>query len=130
MRDHSESGASILDAVPSMKEIVDAIRHHHERWDGKGYPDGLQGDAIPLESRILAVADTYDAITTARPYSEARSPKEAIEEIRRCSGTQFDPAVVDAFLRAVESEDISSGQAWLTRQPSAHGMLSAPESSV
>ena len=106
MREHPGSGAEILAAVPFMTPIVDLIRHHHERWDGKGYPDGLSGDAIPLEARILAVADSYDAMTTQRSYSAAMSPAQARDEIIRCSGTQFDPLVVEAFLEAYEVQGI------------------------
>ena len=74
------------------------MRSHHERPDGRGYPDGLFGDRIPLEARILSVADCYEAMTSDRAYSEALRPEEARAELRRCSGTQFDSAVVDAFL--------------------------------
>jgi putative nucleotidyltransferase with HDIG domain len=106
MRDHPGSGADILAAVPFMAGIVDTIRHHHERWDGAGYPDRLTGEETPLEARILAVADSFDAMTTERPYSPAMSPEQAREEIRRCTGTQFDPLVVEAFLEAYDVQGL------------------------
>jgi HD-GYP domain-containing protein (c-di-GMP phosphodiesterase class II) len=78
--------------------------HHHESWDGRGYPDGLKGEEIPLFARIFALCDTYDAITSDRPYRKSRSYAEARTEITRCSGTQFSEVVVEAFLRIPESE--------------------------
>ena len=80
-------------------EIAPWVRHHHERVDGSGYPDGLRGDAIPLQSRIIAVADAYDAMVSERPYSSALSQAAARDELVRGAGTQFDAAVVSAFLR-------------------------------
>jgi HD-GYP domain-containing protein (c-di-GMP phosphodiesterase class II) len=79
------------------------VHLHHERWDGKGYPEGLEGNTIPLMARILAVADSYDAMTSNRAYRKALAHKVAMEELRRCSGTQFDPDLVDAFRRAIEA---------------------------
>jgi HD-GYP domain-containing protein (c-di-GMP phosphodiesterase class II) len=76
------------------------VLHHQERWDGSGYPDGLRGEEISLQGRIVAVVDCFDAIISARPYRCERSTEEALAEIRRCAGTHFDPRVVDAFLRA------------------------------
>jgi len=96
---HCEIGEHILSHVAEDNEILQMVRHHHERYDGKGYPDGLSGEQIPLGARILAVADTYDAMTSQRPYRSAMSRKEALDEIRRCTSTQFDPAVVTAFLK-------------------------------
>jgi HD-GYP domain-containing protein (c-di-GMP phosphodiesterase class II) len=72
--------------------------HHHEHWDGSGYPDGLKGESIPIEARILTIADSFDAMTSLRPYRAPLSYKDAIEELKRCSGTQFDPELVKAFL--------------------------------
>ena len=98
VREHVTVGASMLMAIGQMHPIVPFIRHHHEAYDGSGYPDGLKGDQIPLISRIVAVADTFDAMTTDRPYRKAKSKSEAIDELKRCTGTSFDPAVVVAFL--------------------------------
>ena len=87
------------------------IRHHHERYDGSGYPDGLKGKAIPYGSRILAVADAYEAMTADRPYRSCMSGEDAVAEIKRFSGTQFDPVIVDAFLEAIDGieAEIESG---------------------
>jgi putative nucleotidyltransferase with HDIG domain len=104
IRDHVKVGASMLNALGEMHSIVPLILHHHEAWDGSGYPDGLEGEEIPLMSRILAVADTYDAMTSDRPYRKALSAIETIEEIKRCSGQSFDPRVVDAFLEVMKEE--------------------------
>lgn len=109
MRRHPELGYEILAPVPIADSIKLAIRHSHEYWDGSGYPGGLAGDEIPLAARVVAVADAYEALTTNRPYRAARMPEEAVEEITRCSGTQFDPKVVQAFLQV-------RGQ-WLYRAP-------------
>jgi HD-GYP domain-containing protein (c-di-GMP phosphodiesterase class II) len=81
--------------------ILPIVEHEHERYDGKGYPDGLKGDEIPLGARIIAVADSYDAMTTDRVYRKALAEEDVLKELKRCSGTQFDPQVVDAFLRTV-----------------------------
>ena len=104
VREHVSVGASMLKALGQMHPIVPLIKHHHEAWDGSGYPDGLKGQKIPLISRIVAVADTYDAMTSNRPYRAARSKAEAIKEIRRCSGTKYDPKVVDAFLEIIQEQ--------------------------
>jgi len=95
---HSEIGATILRPIKELGDIIAIVRAHHERYDGTGYPDGLKGDDIPLISRIIAVADTFDTITTERPYKEKKDIEEAVKEIERNSGTQFDPAVVNALL--------------------------------
>jgi diguanylate cyclase (GGDEF)-like protein/putative nucleotidyltransferase with HDIG domain len=98
MREHPVIGERILSVVPGMSGVARIVRHEHERWDGSGYPDGLVGEEIPLGSRIIIVADTYHAITSDRPYREARSHSEAIEELTRCAGTQFDPTVTAALV--------------------------------
>jgi HD-GYP domain-containing protein (c-di-GMP phosphodiesterase class II) len=98
IRAHPELGARMLQDVRSMRIALDCVLHHHERWDGTGYPYGLGGDAIPLEARILAVADAYDAMTSYRPYRNARSHEQALAEVERCSGSQFDPRVAGVFL--------------------------------
>jgi putative nucleotidyltransferase with HDIG domain len=101
MRSHPEEGARIIERLGYLDEAVPGIRHHHERMDGRGYPDGLLGDEIPLAARIIHVADALDAMTTKRLYREERSFEEALEEIRRGRGTDFCELCVDAFERAV-----------------------------
>jgi len=97
MRRHPEIGYEIVRGIESLAEAAEIVRHHHERWDGSGYPDGLAGEAIPLADRVFAVADTLDAITTDRPYRPGSPLAEAREEIRGMAGSQFDPAVVTAL---------------------------------
>jgi diguanylate cyclase (GGDEF)-like protein len=98
MREHPVVGERILSVLPGMSGVARIVRHEHERWDGGGYPDGLIADQIPLGSRIIIAADTYHAITSDRPYRAARSHIEAVEELTRCAGTQFDPAVTQALI--------------------------------
>jgi diguanylate cyclase (GGDEF)-like protein len=105
MKQHPRIGYDIAMTIPHLEHIAEYILHHHERWDGQGYPVGLHREDIPLLSRVLAVADAYDAMTERRIYRDAIPKHLAIEEIRRCSGTQFDPDVVDAFLRIAEIWD-------------------------
>ncbi len=100
---HSESGYRIAESTQIMANIAKYILYHHERWDGKGYPHGLRGQEIPLLSRILAIADAYDAMTNERPYRAAMHPEAAMAELKRCSGTQFDPTLVSLFLSVIES---------------------------
>ncbi len=102
---HPLLGEMIIREVPHLVDIMDMVRHHHERYDGDGYPEGLHGDQIPLLSRIIAVADSYSAMTLDRPYRSALSKEEAISELRKCAGTQFDPEVVSAFLRSLALDD-------------------------
>jgi putative nucleotidyltransferase with HDIG domain len=97
MREHVTRGAEIVAKFPPFREAVPAIRHHHERWDGLGYPDRLAGDDIPLEAAIIGLAEAWDAMTTDRPYSHALSLSEAMGGIRSGSGKQWSPVVVDAF---------------------------------
>ena len=99
IKSHCEVGEHILTPIVEDEEILKMVRHHHERYDGTGYPDRLKGEQIPLGARILAVADTYDAMTSERPYREAMIDETAYAEIERCKGTQFDPEVTDVFLR-------------------------------
>ncbi len=103
---HSQMGAEIIEHIRQLKEIVPGVKYHHEQIDGKGYPDGLKGESIPMIAKIVAVADTYDAMTTDRPYRRALSKETAIEELKRCSGTQFDQEVVNAFIQAYEKGEI------------------------
>ncbi len=98
VKSHSKLSAAIVGHVPSLIPCLPAILHHQEWWDGTGYPSGLKGEAIPLEARILAVADTFDAMTSPRPYRDSMPYKEVLEELKRCAGSQLDPKLVEAFL--------------------------------
>ncbi|HEX4746874.1 MAG TPA: HD domain-containing phosphohydrolase [Gaiellaceae bacterium] len=98
MREHVTRGAEIVSRISSLRDSVPAIRHHHERWDGLGYPDRLSGTDIPVEAAIIAIADAWDAMTTDRPYAAALSTEEAMLQVHAGRGKQFNPAVVDAFL--------------------------------
>jgi HD-GYP domain-containing protein (c-di-GMP phosphodiesterase class II) len=102
IQQHPLKGCEIVERLKGLASISKFVRHHHERWDGRGYPDGLTADAIPLESRIISVADTYDALTCDRPYRKALTTEQAQEELRRVSGTQLDPRCVAAFLLTLE----------------------------
>ncbi len=107
---HCEQGASILSRATSLQKYIPAVRHHHERFDGNGYPDRLRGSDIPHHAAIIAVADAYDAMTSVRPYKLSRSHEDALRELHRCSGTQFNPAIVEAFLIAMNSEPVLTDQ--------------------
>jgi HD-GYP domain-containing protein (c-di-GMP phosphodiesterase class II) len=109
MQQHPELGYDILKRVDSLKDVMAGMRYHHERWDGKGYPLKLQGEEIPLIARIIAVADTYDAMVSTRPYRKGLDPQFAYDEITRYSGTQFDPKVVRAFQAAFAVEKMGRG---------------------
>jgi HD-GYP domain-containing protein (c-di-GMP phosphodiesterase class II) len=102
MRRHCEWGSNMLAEIPGLGSVAEAVRAHHERWDGTGYPRGLAGEEVPLASRIVAVCDAFSAMTTERPYRAARSTDDAVAEVRFCSGSQFDPRVVDALIPHVE----------------------------
>jgi HD-GYP domain-containing protein (c-di-GMP phosphodiesterase class II) len=102
MRTHPVVGAEIVSPIRFLGDAIDVIRFHHERFDGSGYPDGLAGDGIPLPARIFAVVDAFDAMTSERPYRRAMPAERAVDEITRCSGTQFDPEVVEPFLAMAE----------------------------
>jgi diguanylate cyclase (GGDEF)-like protein len=105
MKQHPMLGWMIVSAIPALSETLPAIRHHHERYDGRGYPDGLAGEEIPLLGRLMAVGDAFSAMTTDRPYRKGMETHEAIAELRRGRGTQWDPQMVDAFLRAWERKE-------------------------
>jgi len=102
MMQHVEYGASILSWAPSLVKYIPSTRHHHEWHNGKGYPDGLTGDSIPIFAAVIAIGDSFDAMTTNRPYRKALPPEEALHEIARMSGTQFRPDLVEAFLDQME----------------------------
>ncbi len=98
MKQHAEHGAGILAAIEGAEAIVPIMRHHHERYDGKGYPQGISGEEIPLLSRMLAICDSFDAMTTNRCYRDPVTLAECIAELKRCSGTQFDPVICGFFI--------------------------------
>ena len=100
---HPQLGVEILRHIIDLANCLPAILHHHERYDGKGYPSGLKSDNIPIEGRILAIADAYDAMISPRSYREQLSSQEALNELKRCAGTQFDPELVDIFCEIIES---------------------------
>ncbi|HLG30345.1 MAG TPA: HD domain-containing phosphohydrolase, partial [Candidatus Brocadiales bacterium] len=105
VRAHSIISELILKPMLDDKEVVRIIRHHHEHYDGNGYPDRAKNSEIPIGARILSVVDAFDALISDRPYSNARTRDDAIHEIKRCSGTQFDPAVVEALIKVIEGSD-------------------------
>jgi uncharacterized domain HDIG len=98
---HPSIGAEIIGKVHFLNDVTKIVRHHHEKYDGTGYPDGLKGEEIPIEASILMIADSYDAMTTDRPYRKALTKEMAIEELRKYSGTQFDPRLVDVFINMI-----------------------------
>jgi HD-GYP domain-containing protein (c-di-GMP phosphodiesterase class II) len=101
IRKHTVIGERIVAAAPPLLPVARLVRSSHERWDGGGYPDGLAGESIPVGARIVFVCDSFDAMISERPYRQARSPEQALAEMRRCAGTQFDPEVVDALAAVV-----------------------------
>jgi len=104
MRTHVDKGVMILEPLTDFKEVKEIVRCHHENHDGSGYPRGLKGGQIPVESRIVAVVDAFHAIVSTRCYSRGRPVETAFEELGRCAGTQFDPKVVEAFIRGMKKE--------------------------
>lgn len=107
MKGHPEKGAAIMGGVAQLIDIIPGMKYHHEKWAGGGYPDGLQGESIPMQARIVAIADTFDAMTTNRPYQKAMELSYVIEKIKGFGGNRFDPKVVDAFVRAVKNGDVT-----------------------
>lgn len=101
IRQHPSKGAEILSPIKQLKGIVPLVRGHHESYDGSGYPDGLKGEDIPIMARILAVCDSYDAMTADRPYRKGRNKDESVAELKRCAGIQFDPEVVNTFVKVL-----------------------------
>jgi len=102
IKSHPETGAAILKYIKSFKHLVPAVYHHHERFDGEGYPDGIKGKAIPLHARIIAIADTFDAMTSSRSYRSALSFRTALSELERSRGTQFDSDIADTFIEILQ----------------------------
>lgn len=115
IRHHPEDGAEILNKVKPLQKYVEPVKHHHEYYNGKGYPDGLDGDGIPLYAAIISIADTYDAMTSTRPYRKALSKEEACKELEKGAGKQFHPDLVKAFLRAMENGGQPSFHPYLTK---------------
>jgi HD-GYP domain-containing protein (c-di-GMP phosphodiesterase class II) len=107
VRTHPLVGARLVGAAGAARAALPYVLYHHERWDGDGYPSGRAGDDIPLEARVLAVADAYDAMTSSRPYRRAVSPDRALEELDRCAGTQFDPEIARVFVDVWETGRLS-----------------------
>ena len=118
---HADEGAAILDRLSPLREVVPMVRHHHERWDGTGYPDGLSGESVPLGAAVIAVAEAWTAMTSDRPHRWGMAPEEALEELLAGRGTQFSPAVVDAFLRGAGTHPTDL---LLNRSGVAAGLLS------
>lgn len=108
---HSEIGHRIATVIPELQPVAEFILKHHERWDGKGYPLGLKGELIPIENRILAIVDAYDAMTSDRPYRKAMKADEAFAELRKCQGSQFDPILVELFLTMSTEEENCAAEA-------------------
>ncbi len=106
MKTHSEIGYRIAASTPELAHVADEILCHHERYDGKGYPQGLAGKNIPKLSRLLSVADSFDVMTHDRVYKKAMSIEDAAQELRNCSGTQFDPEMVEVFLKLLEEQTL------------------------
>ena len=106
MKQHPAKGAAIMSGVAQLIDIIPGMKYHHEKWSGGGYPDGLEGEQIPVQARIVAIADTFDAMTTNRPYQKAMEIGYVVEKIKSFAGTRFDPRVVDAFVNAVKRGDI------------------------
>jgi len=118
IKSHSETGAAILKYIKSFKHLVSAVYHHHERFDGEGYPDGVKGTAIPLHARIIAIADTFDAMTSSRSYrKKALSYRTALSELERSKGIQFDPEITDIFLEILQKSPFYFTQ---FREPEYH----------
>lgn len=126
---HPTIGAQIVQHVPKIGRVLEGVKHHHEKWNGKGYPDRLSGETIPLSARIIAVADAYDAMSSHRVYRKGLNEEVVFEEIRRNAGIQFDPTCVAAFFRAVESGRIARPLQLLADQAAFQDLLKPPENS-
>jgi len=101
---HAACSAQLLSQIKLLSNAVPMVLHHHERWDGHGYPDRLCGEAIPFGARIVAITDAFEVMTSHRSYQTTRKPEEALTELRRCAGTQFDPVLVDRFCTSMEAD--------------------------
>ncbi|HEX9286573.1 MAG TPA: HD domain-containing phosphohydrolase [Thermoanaerobaculia bacterium] len=106
MKSHPVKGAAIMEAIPQLRDVIPGMKHHHERWEGGGYPEGLRGEDIPLQARIVSVADTFDAMTTTRPYQRAMDIRFVFQRLRDLAGNRFDPSVVEALIRSYEKGEL------------------------
>jgi HD-GYP domain-containing protein (c-di-GMP phosphodiesterase class II) len=111
IREHPRLGARILLRLSAFRGALPYVLYHHERWDGHGYPSGKAGEAIPIEARVLAVADAFDAMTSDRPYRRALTRAQALTEVERCAGTQFDPEVARVFLELFAEAELPAAAA-------------------
>jgi putative nucleotidyltransferase with HDIG domain len=115
IRQHPRIGARILLRLASFREALPCVLYHHERWDGRGYPSGKAGREIPVEARVLAIADAFDAMTSDRPYRRALTRSQALAEVERCAGSQFDPEIARVFLEVFGTEsqrDLHAAAVW------------------
>ncbi|HBR31978.1 MAG TPA: diguanylate cyclase, partial [Clostridiales bacterium] len=103
MKRHPVDSAAMIRRIEGLEDIVFIVLHHHEKYDGSGYPAGLKGDKIDPLARVLTVADSYDAMTSSRPYQKMKTPEEAFDEITRCKGTHFDPEIAEKFITAISA---------------------------
>jgi putative nucleotidyltransferase with HDIG domain len=106
MKSHPVKGAAIMEAIPQLRDVIPGMKYHHEKWEGGGYPDGLTREAIPMQARIVAVADAFDAMTTTRPYQRAMEISYVFQRIRQLAGVRYDPAVVEALVQSYEKGDL------------------------
>ena len=106
MKSHPVKGAAIMEAIPQLRDVIPGMKHHHERWEGGGYPEGLRGEDIPLQARIVSVADTFDAMTTTRPYQRAMDIRFVFQRLRDLAGNRFDPSVVEALIQSYEKGEL------------------------
>jgi putative nucleotidyltransferase with HDIG domain len=111
IREHPKNGARLLLRMAALREAIPYVLYHHERWDGSGYPSGKSGEQIPVEARVLAVADAFDAMTSDRPYRRALTRAHALLEVERCAGTQFDPEIARVFLELFAEAELPAAAA-------------------
>ena len=130
MKTHPAKGAAIMGAIPQLADVIPGMKHHHEKWEGGGYPDGLKGEEIPMQARIVTVADTFDAMTTTRPYQKAMEIGYVVERIKSFSGVRYDPVVVEAFLRGLRARASSfrlrARRSWSRSRGAASRLCGAP----
>jgi putative two-component system response regulator len=124
-KDHPVIGSEILGEIEELSEVASVVRHHHERYDGKGYPDGLRGDAIPLFSRILFILDAYEALASDRVYRKGMGQQQALEEIKKNAGTQFDPAMVNIFIEVMSQNGVENNKGESNKDLSSPSVKSA-----